>query len=82
MTTPNLTPEATAREVKAVIEITRAVAEAIRDLGEVPSGELYARLMDKLDIRSYDFIIDTLLRAGVITRNNHVLAWVGPRKVV
>ncbi len=53
-----------------------AIAEAIRDLGSVPSGHLYARLMDKMDLAEYEGLIDLLKLGGVIRESGHVLTFV------
>ena len=67
-TTPN--------DVKAALGILRAVADAIRELGEVPSGHLYAHLMSKLSLEQYEQVIAVLKQAGLITESNHLLTWV------
>jgi hypothetical protein len=65
-------------EVKAAMGVVLAVGEAIRDLGEVPSGKLYANVMGSLSLEAYTKIIDTLKGAGVVTEDtSHVLRWVG-----
>ena len=64
-------------EVKAALGILIAVADAIRELGEVPSGHLYAHLMSKLSLEQYEQVIATLKQAGLITESNHLLSWVG-----
>jgi len=79
----NAQPDAVSRGAKPfdhVAEITLAVAETIRDLKEVPSGHLYAILMDRMTIDVYDRIIDALKAAGVIEERNHLLRWIGPAK--
>jgi hypothetical protein len=68
-TTPN--------DVKAALGILRAVADTIRELGEVPSGHLYAHLMSKLSLEQYEQVISVLKQAGLITESNHLLTWVG-----
>ena len=57
----------------------RALADAIKALGEVPSGHLYARVMAHMDIHTYDAIIGVLTRAGLVKSSNHLLTWEGPR---
>ena len=64
-------------DVKAALGILRAVADAIRELGEVPSGHLYAHLMGKLSLEQYEQVIGVLKQAGLITESNHLLTWVG-----
>lgn len=62
---------------QAALQIVKAVADAIRELGQVPSGELYARLMDKISLADYEFIISTLKSAGVVSESNNLLTWKG-----
>jgi hypothetical protein len=58
-----------------ILELLRALAEAIRELGSVPSGELYARVMNHLTLEQYQAIIDTLKRAGLVCEENNLLLW-------
>ena len=65
---------------RAALEIVAAVGSAIHDLGQVPSGHLYARLMDRLTLAQYESIISTLIRAKMVKRDgNHLLTWCGPK---
>lgn len=70
----------TAAQTKAALQTILAVGDAIRDLGEVPSGHLYARLMGHMDLRTYEAIVASLKGAGVVEERNHLLRWVGPTK--
>ena len=55
-----------------------AIASTIKDLGEVPSGHLYAALMDKMSLEAYDLLIEVLVRNKVIRKEpSHLLVWVG-----
>jgi hypothetical protein len=65
-------------QVKAAISIVAAVAEAIRELGSIRSGHLYARLMGHVDVATYTKIIGTLKNAGLVAEKNDLLTWVGP----
>lgn len=66
------------QDVLAAIELVRAVADAIRELGTVPGGQLYARLMDVMDIRCFEQVIALLVNAGLVERlPNNILRWVG-----
>jgi hypothetical protein len=58
-----------------------AMAEAIRELGSVPSGHLYANVCGRMDQPTYERIIETLKRAGLVAEKNHLLTWVGPKGV-
>jgi len=66
-------------EVKAAVEILKAVADAIRELGEVPSGHLYANLMSKLSLAQFEQVVGVLKGAGLVRESNaHLLTWIGP----
>jgi len=68
----------TRQQVTAAIQIVAAVAEAIRGLGSVPSGHLYAQLLGKVTLEQYRQIIATLKRAELVSESNHMLHWIGP----
>ena len=65
-----------AQYAEPAMQIIKAVAEAIRDLGSVPSGHLYARLMGQLTLSQYNQIIDTLKKAKLVREDNHLLTWI------
>lgn len=67
----------TSQGVAAAVATVAAVAEAIQELKEVPSGHLYAQLMGVMDLRTYNAVISALKKAGLITESNHLLTWVG-----
>jgi len=64
----------------AVMEVIMALAETIKATGDdgIPSGHLYAASMGVMSLESYEMIISTLVRAGIVTRSNHVLRWARP----
>lgn len=64
-------------QIVAAFNVVAALAEAIRVLGSVPSGELYARVMGNLSVQAYDSAIDTLIRARLVSKRNNVIAWIG-----
>ena len=66
----------TKEQVKVALDVLFAVAVAIKQVGSVPSGELYARLMTHLDLMTFNRVIDTLKDAGLVTEDNHRLTWV------
>jgi hypothetical protein len=68
----------TAAELRAALEITFVVAELIRSKGEIPSGELYSLLMDKVSFEGYQGLLRTLTNAKLIKVSNHLITWVGP----
>lgn len=54
-----------------------AIAEAIRELKEVPSGHLYARVNQHMTLDAYFGIISALKSAGLVKEQNSLLTWVG-----
>lgn len=66
----------TAQE-KAALAIVLAVGEAIKDLGSVPSGHLYAQLMGRMSLETYNKVIGILVKTGAVKNENHLLTWVG-----
>ena len=61
------------------VQVAHAVAEVIRNLGEVPSGHLYARVMGVMDLRQYEQVIDLLVDAKLVERMpSQLLRCVGP----
>jgi hypothetical protein len=69
--------QATQAQVTAAFKAVIAVAECIRELKTVPSGELYARLMDRMTIEDYNAIIRILKKNGMITDEFYLLTWIG-----
>lgn len=68
-----------ANEVTRAIMVAAVVGDAIRDLGSVPSGHLYANLMGHMDLDTYNGCIKILKQANLVEESNHVLTWVGPK---
>ncbi len=64
----------------STIRVAAAVGDAIRELGEVPSGHLYAQLMGRLSFDSYNHIIGLLKQAGLVSEKHNLLTWIGPTK--
>lgn len=68
-------------QIKAAFEVTRAVADTIRELGEVPSGHLYARMMGTMELHQYEQVIGVLKHAELVEETPaHLLRWIGPKK--
>lgn len=67
--------EITKEKVRVYIEVVKATADAIKELKEVPNGELYARLMEYVTFDQYCAIILTLKNSGVIRETNNLLIW-------
>lgn len=68
--------------IVSAVQITMAIAEAIRLARQIPSGELYAMLMPTgMSLELYEAVIATLCRSGIITNHNHLLTWAMPEIV-
>lgn len=66
-------------QIKAAFDTVRALADAIRALGSVPSGVLYAQCMPHMDLPTYQKAIGMLKGAGLVREDCHVLFWTGPK---
>lgn len=66
------------QNVKAALAQVQALAEAIRSLGSVPSGKLYAVVMSHMSLDGYTQAIEVLKRAGLVKEECHLLTWIGP----
>lgn len=64
--------------LKAQLSAAIAIAEAIRELKEVPSGHLYARVNQHMTLDAYNRIILALKTAGLVKEQNFLLTWIGP----
>jgi hypothetical protein len=67
----------TTNDVALVVRVIRTVADAIKELGQVPSGELYSQLMSFMTLEEYNMVIGFLTKAKLITYQNHLITWVG-----
>jgi len=70
--------EQSKKQAIAAIQITLAVGDAIKALGSVPSGHLYASLIDRMSLETYEKIIGILKNTGLVKESNHLLTWIGP----
>lgn len=65
----------TQKQVSAAINTIKAIADAIKGLGTVQSGVLYANVMNHLSLQEYERIIQILVDSEIITKKNHELKW-------
>lgn len=73
----NVAHKLTRVEIKTFVAATHALAEAIEELGEVPSGHLYTTICGSISLDNYDKCIAALVGLGWIRKSGHVLHWVG-----
>jgi hypothetical protein len=62
------------------VKLIMAVTEAIREVKRIPSGHLYAILMGKMSIDTYNQLITIIKRTGLVKEEGHELIWVEPTK--
>ena len=62
-------------QIKASLGVLKAIADTIKELKEVPSGHLYAGVMNTLSLEEYNTVIGILKRAGLVTEVNYLLKW-------
>jgi hypothetical protein len=62
---------------EVLVKIAGAVAEAIKELGQVPSGHLYAALMGQMSLDDYNAVLSMLRRQKLVRVNNHLVTWIG-----
>ena len=70
---------ATKEQIKATLDTVRVIADAVRQLGSVPNGTLYAIAMPHMSFETYQRIIVTLKNCGLVKEEMNVLTWVGPQ---
>ena len=69
----------TTQELQAAMTILHAVAETVREAGEIPSGTMYAALTGRVTLEGYEQILRILTGAGLIAVDaRHMIRWVGP----
>jgi len=74
--TPRTTP--TPAPLAGFGAMSDAIGEAIRDLGTVPSGHLYAAVMGHMSLSTYQAILGDLEDRGRIKQDrSHLIRWIG-----
>ena len=64
-------------KMKAAVQIMKAVAESIKEVGSIPSGHLYAQLMGKMSLGSYEKMICAMQRMQIIRVEDHLITYAG-----
>ena len=62
------------KALRAELEILRAMYEAIKDSGGMPSGHLYAAVMGQMNLDQYTKRIDRLKSLDLVVESNHWLS--------
>lgn len=67
-------------QVTAYIQTVRAIADAIKEMGSVPAGTIYATVMSVMGLPAFERIIGTLTSAKLVKRDpSGMLHWIGPK---
>ena len=66
-----------AKEIMKEIMIVAAypITDAIKEARQIPSGRIYAMVMDLLNPEQYETIIDVLCEREYITKKHNLLCW-------
>lgn len=65
----------TTEQIQGGFAVLQAVSEAIREAKAIPSGHLYANICDKINLPTYEKIIQILKNSTVIRESGNVLYW-------
>jgi hypothetical protein len=57
----------------AMLQGMKAIGDAVRELGRVPSGNLYAAVMNTISLPAYERMIQTMVAAGLIREQGDLL---------
>jgi len=68
--------------LKAALDIAIAVGQIVRQAGAtgIPVGHLYARMMDKMGLDTFESMVGFLERSEIVIRRNDCL-FAGPKVV-
>lgn len=69
----------TREQLKAGLKIMQAVCETVREVGEAPSGAIYAALMGVCTLPAYESLVRQLVGTGLIAQRGDLLVWTGPK---
>lgn len=66
--------------IETLLRAMSAIAQTVYEAGEIPSGHLYAPLMDRMDLHTYQQFIDRLKAMNLVEETPaHLLRWIGPK---
>jgi hypothetical protein len=70
----------TPAKIRSALNTIFALADAIRELREVPEGHLYARVMTHLSLDEFDAAMRVLKNNKMIKIEHRMITWIGPEK--
>jgi endo-1,4-beta-mannosidase len=66
------------QQIEHIMNLVTVIGSGIQKLGGIPSGYLYAQMMDMVSIDEYQLVLATLVKLKVISVKNHYITWIGP----
>lgn len=69
-------------EIRNALEMIMLVARCIKDAREIPSGIIYASMINSINLDGYESIIRILVKCGLVSKNGNLLKWIGPDKEI
>lgn len=69
----------TKEQLKSGLNVIVAVTETIRECGEAPEGTLYAALMGRMDLQTFEKIVAVIVNTGLVEKRGNLLRWIGPQ---
>ena len=67
------------QQAAAGLQVIKAIADIVREVGEVPAGHLYSAVMGVMDLDRFQHIVDVLVGSKLIRKQGDLLTWVGPK---
>jgi hypothetical protein len=69
----------TRSQARAALSVLLTLTEAIRQLGSIPSGTLYAHVAGHMDLQTYNSLLARIKGSGLVEESQDgMLTWVGP----
>ncbi|MGH9876165.1 MAG: hypothetical protein ACRD5H_00875 [Nitrososphaerales archaeon] len=68
----------TKAQMSVAMMVVQAMAEAIREVGSIPEGTLYAVMMNFVNLEGFKSAANALVNAKVVRRENCLLTWIAP----
>jgi hypothetical protein len=63
-----------------ILALASRIAYAIKTVGSIPSGHIYAQVMGETDLETYNTILGVLKSAKMISiAPSHMIKWIGPK---
>jgi hypothetical protein len=71
------------KQCTAMLTLIQLIADSIQEAGPsgIPSGHLYAMMMHKVTLETYNYAIGILKESGAVTEQFHQLRWTGKRTI-